>query len=1169
MKKAVSIIALVLALLMLPTIPVFANSEATTVSARPVFKYATLSFKGGVNMHFSVYYGDDVSSYKDYGLIFWTESQEEEDYTYAKAVEKKMTITHKADATDDTLEGYEGSKKFICPVEAHKMGDSIYVQGYIENSDGTYTYGKYVREYSPQIYAKNKLYGASKTSDQKLVNMIKSLLNFGADAQIYFDYKTDDLVNSIIQAASSADTLAAAIAKGGYVELEEDITLTSALTIAGNATINGNGKTISGASVSVATGNSATFNNVVFEAPLNSANNASCLYASNLTGKIVIDGCTFKNTQWDCIQITPVAGAEIVINNCTFIQTVETNAGNKTRFIHVEAATNSNSDVKITITNNHFGDDSKLSEAIIDLYYVKLESIDFGGNNIFEKEPTADIYVCGSSAARTISKAEAYAKLGGIGASSAADLAAAITNGGSVVLTDDITLTDAIKIEKDVIINGNGKTITAASADRVFNVEGTSSNISIDLRDLNIVSNSGKAYDRGISFYQNTGKIRLNVDNCNITAGHYAINVAKENSDIEINVKNSEITGYAAAQTWSANSKLSFENCTLNGVNKWDGTDNDFDTIVVNDTAKDSELSFTNCTITATENGTAKELFFGVNCNADIIVNDCSFTKNGTAVNASDVPTEEYSYYSGNGNSGTILIDGERLVYNAAGLHTALKKGGNVNLTNDINMAGVEWAALTAEKAIVLNGNGHTISDLKVRHYTSVTNGVQYGFGFISNAKADVTIKKLTFTNADVGPEQAQIDAQKGNIGGVVMGYSSGKTVLEDVTVKNSTVSGYGKLGCLIGYVPSGTVTLTNCASTNNTINGGTNMGGLIGTVDSKATINRSNCTVDGIIFNKVRSEEQEPLYTLTSDVTVTTDGSASDYSDFTLRAGSTFNLNGSGYYYGYKADYYTVITGNWGHVTIGEETYKFCEEIAVGVTTISGTLPNFATQGEDIVLSENVTGNAAIKSNTSNYKVGFVLNGGTLDGGGKTISVTGTGDHGIEVTSGTIENVTVTNAYRGIMTYNTTADSVITIDNVTVDGCGYGINTGVGTGGKLVVTNSTINGWSSWANLASASFTNCSFGTSTYYSGEMFQHYLRPYVTTTFEDCDIGQGFYLDLTKLPAGSTVTLKNCTCGSVKLTKANFADYVKIIKAVDGKTDVYAVNGDDLSNLIWGE
>lgn len=953
MKKAVSIIALVLALLMLPTIPVFANSEATTVSARPVFKYATLSFKGGVNMHFSVYYGDDVSSYKDYGLIFWTESQEEEDYTYAKAVEKKMTITHKADATDDTLEGYEGSKKFICPVEAHKMGDSIYVQGYIENSDGTYTYGKYVREYSPQIYAKNKLYGASKTSDQKLVNMIKSLLNFGADAQIYFDYKTDDLVNSIIQAASSADTLAAAIAKGGYVELEEDITLTSALTIAGNATI-----------------------------------------------------------------------------------------------------------------------------------------------------------------------------------------------------------------------NGNGKTITAASADRVFNVEGTSSNISIDLRDLNIVSNSGKAYDRGISFYQNTGKIRLNVDNCNITAGHYAINVAKENSDIEINVKNSEITGYAAAQTWSANSKLSFENCTLNGVNKWDGTDNDFDTIVVNDTAKDSELSFTNCTITATENGTAKELFFGVNCNADIIVNDCSFTKNGTAVNASDVPTEEYSYYSGNGNSGTILIDGERLVYNAAGLHTALKKGGNVNLTNDINMAGVEWAALTAEKAIVLNGNGHTISDLKVRHYTSVTNGVQYGFGFISNAKADVTIKKLTFTNADVGPEQAQIDAQKGNIGGVVMGYSSGKTVLEDVTVKNSTVSGYGKLGCLIGYVPSGTVTLTNCASTDNTINGGTNMGGLIGTVDSKATINRSNCTVDGIIFNKVRSEEQEPLYTLTSDVTVTTDRSASDYSDFTLRAGSTFNLNGSGYY-GYKADYYTVITGNWGHVTIGEETYKFCEEIAVGVTTISGTLPNFATQGEDIVLSENVTGNAAIKSNTSNYKVGFVLNGGTLDGGGKTISVTGTGDHGIEVTSGTIENVTVTNAYRGIMTYNTTADSVITIDNVTVDGCGYGINTGVGTGGKLVVTNSTINGWSSWANLASASFTNCSFGTSTYYSGEMSQHYLRPYVTTTFEDCDIGQGFYLDLTKLPAGSTVTLKNCTCGSVKLTKANFADYVKIIKAVDGKTDVYAVNGDDLSNLIWGE
>lgn len=917
MKKAASIIALVLALLMLPTIPVFADGEATTVSERPVFKYATLSFKGGVNMHFSVDYGDDASSYKDYGLIFWTESQEEADYTYAKAVEKKMTITHKDDAAKDTSEGYEGCKIFVCPVEAHKMGDSIYVQGYIENSDGTYTYSKYVREYSPQIYAKNKLYGASKTSDQKLVNMIKSLLNFGADAQIYFDYKTDNLVNSIIQTASSADTLAAAIANGGYVELDEDITLTSALTIAGNATINGNGKTISGASVSVKTGNNATFNNVVFEAPVNSADNASCLYASDLTGKIVIDGCTFKNTQWDCIQITPVAGAEIVINNCTF----EPGTGSKVkRYIHIEVANGSacTANVSVTMTNNHFGSSACLTNDMIGIYGVDETKINYGGNNTFE-DCNGTIWIGWSTNKYADNQVEVYAKLGGI------------------------------------------------------------------------------------------------------------------------------------------------------------------------------EVS------------------------------------------------------------------------NAAGLRTALEKGGSIILTKDIDMTGVEWAALTAENAIILNGNGHTISNLKVRHYNDESNGVQFGFGFISNAKADVTIKKLTFKDADVGPEQAQIDAQKGNIGGVVMGYSYGKTVLEDVTVESSTVSGYGKLGCLIGYVPSGTVTLTNCVSKDNTINGGSNMGGLIGTVDSKVTINRYDCTVENITFTKVRDEE---LITLTEDVTVTS--SKSGGTSFSLKKGSTFNLN-SGWYYGYTALYYTVIANNWGDVTIGETTYKnVSEEIAVGITTISGTLPSIVIEGEDIVLSDDVSGDAQITGLPLNdvSKAGLAVDGGTLDGQGKTITVSAS-DAGVAVKSGAVKNVTIKSAGRGIMLYN--AQGNIQIDSVVLDNCGYAINTG-GAGdasATLSVTNSTVNGWSSWANLASASFTNCSFGTSTYYSNEVFRHAVRPYVTTTFTNCSFDEGFYIQLDELVKnGGKITLDNCTCNNVKLTSENFADYVKIVTGFDSDSKaILATNNNAPEYVIF--
>lgn len=308
------------------------------------------------------------------------------------------------------------------------------------------------------------------------------------------------------------------------------------------------------------------------------------------------------------------------------------------------------------------------------------------------------------------------------------------------------------------------------------------------------------------------------------------------------------------------------------------------------------------------------------NCNVYCAENDAN--ECGEVIGFENIGTTA----TDNTSENVTVLTGYSAITNATELRAALENGGNYVLANDIDMKNVQWDALTVSKAVVLDGNDHTISNLYVRHYNNEQNGVQYGFGFISNAKANVTIKNLTFTGADVGPEQSQIDAEKGNIGGVVMGYSYATTVLENVIVENSKVSGYGKLGCLIGYASSGSVTLTNCISKNNTIVGGSNLGGLIGTVDANVAITTNSCKVENITFTKVR--ESESLYILASNITVTTE--ETNFEDFMLVKGGTFVLNGNGYYYGYTAQFYTKITGNCGSVAIDGTTYQFCEEIAV-----------------------------------------------------------------------------------------------------------------------------------------------------------------------------------------------------------------------------------------------
>lgn len=282
----------------------------------------------------------------------------------------------------------------------------------------------------------------------------------------------------------------------------------------------------------------------------------------------------------------------------------------------------------------------------------------------------------------------------------------------------------------------------------------------------------------------------------------------------------------------------------------------------------------------------------------------------------------------------------------------------------------------------------------------------------------------------------------------------------------------------------------------------------------------------------------------------------------------SQASVNGSSFYVGAGeitvADGYEVKKiGDWYYVVPVNAT------LTNSASALVSALGNDSTTNT-VVLSGNVTtGNNASYGGSD---VGITVNGGkTLDGNGNTLSKGDNAGYAILTNGATIKNLTLNDSGRAI--YIDKISSDVVIDNVVIDGAGYAINTGYkgDSTSKMTVTNSTVNGWISFGNIASASFTDCSFGSSDYFKklgyGEEYCHYLRPYVSATFTNCDFEEGFYIDLTKLGTDCTVTLDNCTCNGVKLTNDNFADYVKIIKDVESNSDVYAVNGDSLANCIF--
>ena len=556
---------------------------------------------------------------------------------------------------------------------------------------------------------------------------------------------------------------------------------------------------------------------------------------------------------------------------------------------------------------------------------------------------------------------------------------------------------------------------------------------------------------------------------------------------------------------------------------------------------EDGSATFDNCTFTGYRGLKAHEAY-GTEVSA-VIVKDCVFSnlskKPGMAIGTLNADTtvsitgstfinclagdqDKYIYetdtdvakFNFKEENNTVLNNATIVSTNATGLAEAIAKGGVVFIATDIDMNNA-WTSVVPANGLTILGNNHTITNLNQPLLAGKGGPV-------------VTVKGLTIADSNVG-----IAANENGLGtGAFMAFAdySGTVVFEDCHLLNSTVTGDERAAAIIAYSYAN-LTIKDCSVEGCTIEAVGSTAGLAAHVNGNTVIENSS-----VKNTKVTATEDRTGKAAVAGAVV---GTISNNTAFTNVTASNNTVSNTGA---------TPACEEVGRIVSGVWTVDGAV-IASTAAELSAALAN----GGDVVMANDVTlTGKVITTNgiTEAYgnKVGVAQYSGTLDGNGNTLTETGSSAYVIVTHGGTIKNLTIVGGGRGIVIYAPTEDVII--DKVVIDGPGYAINTAEHNGQDLIVTNSTVNGWTSLAGLDSVSFTNCKFGENStkcwqnYGYGADYDRLIRPYGQTSFTDCTFEKNFYIDLSSLANGNTVTLTNCNCEGVVLTAENYANYITV-------------------------
>lgn len=203
-----------------------------------------------------------------------------------------------------------------------------------------------------------------------------------------------------------------------------------------------------------------------------------------------------------------------------------------------------------------------------------------------------------------------------------------------------------------------------------------------------------------------------------------------------------------------------------------------------------------------------------------------------------------------------------------------------------------------------------------------------------------------------------------------------------------------------------------------------------------------------------------------------------------------------------------------------------------VEVTTYEELVAALAEDKSNVVMMNDIKATA---TQSSSYGVaGVVVGAGDiLDGDGHKLTINGangTWDCAIAITGGTVKNLTVAGAFRGI--FMPGADGDVVIDNCKIDNVCYPFNSDAGSKEYgVTIKNTVLNGWTSFSDVHKfVTFESCTFGKGT---GGYQYEYCRPYQETTFTGCEFNEGFVFDASAT-GDNTLEFNECTYNGEELS-----------------------------------
>ena len=536
------------------------------------------------------------------------------------------------------------------------------------------------------------------------------------------------------------------------------------------------------------------------------------------------------------------------------------------------------------------------------------------------------------------------------------DALAKVQAGETITLLHDINSSEIIVINKDITLDGNGKTLTS-TAGRAINVSGVAE---ATIKNLTINASG----ERAINIIQNSKKVII--DNVTATAANYTVNVAGSAPGVQVAISNSTLTGLNVVNVAGAGANVTVSNSTINCNDTNPTSGEDYAALTLNKDAVNGKITATDCTINVTEGSDS----FPGNNGAEGGVVTINGSTDGVAVMVAYIVDSSYYYYA--------------FPSLAAALEFA-KPGQTVTLLRDVESSEI----LVINKNITLDGNGKTLkstagrainvsgaSKATIKNLTINASG-ERAINIIQNSK-EVVIDNVTATAANYTVNVAssapgvQVAISNSTLTGLNVVNVAGAGA--NVTVSNSTINcndtsdieGYAAL-CLNKDAVDGKIIATNCVVN---VTGGSYKGSN-GAKGGVVTINGSTEGVKSIVaiidygtnyysFTTLKSAlakvEAGETIILQNDVELT--------EALVVEAGKNFTLDLNGKTISQKkaqtAAYGMIV--NKGTLTIkdnvggGKISYADVTAYTADVNYASNTITNYGTLNIESGIVENVT---------------------------------------------------------------------------------------------------------------------------------------------------------------------------------------------------------------------